>query len=247
MNSIHQLLSELVNPLMAQLRPSMSPFQKRRLQNNVCTDNGLGVYWTSFNFSPEDLRGKTILDVGSGKRESFSKEAAKYGAIVHSLSPAYRNWYPRKRAKGLILKDKRWQGRSVAALAQQLPYKDESLDIIFSHFMLSHYFCYQGAEEDKFQTIKEMVRTLKPGGRIYTCPVNDLDPTIEETIGKKSLDWLWENSWQVKFNDLEAILITKHLDEKESRKWMDSKKDYKQQERFKRWRIREGRSIPRPT
>jgi predicted RNA methylase len=60
---------------------------------SLFTDRDLESYCGTFNFDPEDLNGKTILDVGSGCCEMFAREAQVFGAEVYSLNPKLKNPY----------------------------------------------------------------------------------------------------------------------------------------------------------
>src|SRR3990167_7196798 len=85
---------------------------------SLVSDRDFSDYCLYLNLKPDELIGKKVLDLGSGKREIFSKEAAKNGIEVISVSPALKKWFNRKRLCGIIKKNTDWQRRSLAAVAR---------------------------------------------------------------------------------------------------------------------------------
>lgn len=140
------------------------------LEKLTVSDRGLKDYLRLLEVSPEYLRGKKILDVGSGKTERFSKEAKEWGADVYSVNPEHRGRSQREKVKKrfLFFRDPRWQKKSVAAVAQELPFKDNSFDMVTS---LSSVPFYIISEEGKRAAIREMTRVVKQGGEIFIAPV----------------------------------------------------------------------------
>ncbi len=124
------------------------------------TDYGFYDYLYSLGISEGDLRG-TVLDIGSGKDEHFSKVAAARGRRgVISLNPTLVTTVQRERVKSSLDAGIDWQRRSVAALAQNLPFRDESFDTIVSHYAVPLWIM---GEETIVTVLKEVVRVLKPG------------------------------------------------------------------------------------
>jgi ubiquinone/menaquinone biosynthesis C-methylase UbiE len=61
--------------------------------------------------------------------------------------------------------------------ARQMPYQDESFDVIVSTFALHH---IGHSASDREQALGEMVRTLKPGGTIALCDIaRMIDPAAD--------------------------------------------------------------------
>jgi len=154
----------------------------RNLENTQHTDCSFKEYCAVFDLEPNELKDKMILDVGSGTRESFSKEAAKYGAKVVSLSPELKKWFKRRLAKGVIFPDKRWQKASVAARAQEMPFAEESFDYVLASWSVPYYSL---DEKDGNLSVEEMIRVLKPGGKLGLYPfarekTENLDEIIEK-------------------------------------------------------------------
>ena len=157
-------------------RPSDVSWEKERLNEtrkmweDSQTDRNLQEYCRDFGFKPEDLAGKKILDIGSGRKETFSKEASQFGAEVYSMTPLLREQYHRKLAKELLKSGRRWQKRSVAGRSQNIPFIDGIFDIITANWSVSAYT--HGRELTL--SLEEMLRVLKPDGEMYLTPIGDL-------------------------------------------------------------------------
>jgi ubiquinone/menaquinone biosynthesis C-methylase UbiE len=122
----------------------------------------LADYKEFLNFDEKELNGKTVLDLGSGSQEKLTRNLKEAGveAEVVSLNPDYI--LPKYR--NIINNQEDWQKKSVAAVAQSLPFKDESFDVILGLESVAMY-------EDAFKKplsaqawSKEIARVLKPGG-----------------------------------------------------------------------------------
>jgi ubiquinone/menaquinone biosynthesis C-methylase UbiE len=108
----------------------------------------------------EELRGKTVLDLGSSQEQLFDKELKASGieCKVISLSPDYslKEHYP--------VSKKEWHN-SVAAIAQALPFKEETFDYILD-------VGGPGVHASKPGQIKiwmlEVIRVLKKQGKFVT-------------------------------------------------------------------------------
>lgn len=161
----------------------------------VCqiTDRSFEQYCEEFHLNPEDFNGKKILDVGSGKKEAFAKEAEKHGANVVSLSPQLKRWDSRRRLRGWILKDKNWSGKSVAARAQSLPFADNEFDWETALYSVPYYLPSEKREETVLVTIQEMCRVLKPGGKIFISPAEEK----KRFLGEIAVAWLSSNQYKI--------------------------------------------------
>lgn len=175
------------------------------------TDRSFQTYYEELGIDPTTLEGKMILDVGSGEREIFSKEAAEHGATVFSINPKLKSWRTRRKLQGWFLRDPNWQGRSVAARGQDLPFRDEAFDLVTSSWAISAYSLPAG---DRFRAISEMARVLKPGGsiRMYPREVGKLT-TTRGTLGDDTVDWLLENGYSVNEDaEVGPIVITRQAE-----------------------------------
>ncbi len=122
----------------------------------------LADYKEFLGFTENELAGKTILDLGSGSKEKLSRQLKEAGVVANvvSLNPDYT--IPKYRR--IINNEEDWQKKSVAALAQSLPFKDGSFDSVLS---LEAITMYEDAFEKPDSAKKwaaEIARVLKPGG-----------------------------------------------------------------------------------
>ena len=106
------------------------------------------------------LDGLRALDVGTGDG-AFAVEAARRGALVTGVDPdpaMLAAAAARARAMGVDLQ--LGDGR-----AEQLPFADESFDMVFAVTVL----CFVA---DADAAIREMARVLRPGGRLVVGELN---------------------------------------------------------------------------
>ncbi|HEV7423812.1 MAG TPA: methyltransferase domain-containing protein, partial [Candidatus Paceibacterota bacterium] len=88
----------------------------------------LSNYKEFLDFDEKDLEGKTVLDLGSGSQEKLTRNLQEAGieAKVVSLNPDYS--IPKYRR--IINSQEDWQRKSVASVAQDLPFRDNTFDFI---------------------------------------------------------------------------------------------------------------------
>lgn len=130
------------------------------------SESELCQYERALGFKREDLVGMTVLDLGSGPTESFSRELDAAGVHVNvvALNPDYTDRHYRR----MIERVPDWQHKSVAAIAQALPFKDGVFDRVFALYSIT-YYTYQAIAAQKW--IGEIGRVLKPGGEAILGPV----------------------------------------------------------------------------
>jgi SAM-dependent methyltransferase len=93
--------------------------------------------------------GHRMLDVGTGEGQ-MARAAAKLGLEVVGVDPTWRQVHEAlARAGGPVY------GR---AIAEQLPFRDNSFDVVVATLVFEHIVGYQ-------QAIAEVARVLEPGGR----------------------------------------------------------------------------------
>jgi SAM-dependent methyltransferase len=108
-------------------------------------DNDLEAYFAYLDIDKSDLQG-LVLDIGSCFAEAFSREAAEEGIQVVSLNPHLASessrmvaQYGWQRGQSMSESITPWQRRSVAGLAQELPFADNTFDTIVSVAALPAY------------------------------------------------------------------------------------------------------------
>jgi len=149
-----------------------------RAKNTDVTNRNLADCLEYLGIREPDLVGKKVLDIGSGRFELFSRQAAKLGCEVVSLNPRLAEKEYASLAQGLwspFEPQLVWQGRSVAALAQNLPFADETFDLVCSVYGVPIFL----EREEDGDTFLQIYRVLKPGGKGYFAPIY-----VEETMGQ---------------------------------------------------------------
>jgi len=131
-------------------------------------ERGLELYEIYLGFKKEELEGKDVLDLGSGETEKFERELKEAGvsANVIPLNPDYSAGS----FKNKLETTPGWQGKTVAASAQEMPFKEESFDRIFALYsvtVFSHPFLHP---EEAKKWMSEIARVLKPGGEARLAP-----------------------------------------------------------------------------
>ena len=105
-----------------------------------------------------ELAGKRVLDVGCGVG-MYTTAFMGAGSLVFGVEVEHeRAAEARKRANGVA-----------RAIGESLPFPEAAFDIIFSHEVLEHV-------ADDRASVAEMVRAVKPGGRILIFVPNRLYP-----------------------------------------------------------------------
>ncbi|HET9910983.1 MAG TPA: methyltransferase domain-containing protein [Anaerolineales bacterium] len=104
--------------------------------------------------------GESVLDVGcgTGTLALVAKERVGNAGSVHGIDPA-----PRQIARAHAKASQ--QGLSVKfqlGVIERLPFPDQTFNVVQSTFMIDHV-----PEDLQRQGFKEIVRVLKPGGRLF--------------------------------------------------------------------------------
>jgi SAM-dependent methyltransferase len=91
-----------------------------------------------------------VIEVGSGAHGLIFEFGAQNSIGVDPLAVSYRHLFPR------------WQrsATTVAAVGEQLPFRDQSFDIVLCDNVVDH-------AESPQRIAAELVRVLKPGGLLY--------------------------------------------------------------------------------
>lgn len=130
-------------------------------------DNGLSVYESMLGFKKEQLENKKVLDLGTGQTDRLARELRDAGinATVVGVSPDLFTAFSRNDLKVLFPE---WRRQAVAAIAQKLPFKDESFDVILGLYSVT--YCSWWPEQVQAWA-SELGRVLRPGGEARLAPV----------------------------------------------------------------------------
>jgi ubiquinone/menaquinone biosynthesis C-methylase UbiE len=129
------------------------------------------------DLSEAELRGKKILDIGSSRHAKFAREAESKDIEVISLNPELAiEKVGLKRAIKETAEQKGLPG--VAALAQELPFPDNTFDLEVSLYGVPGYLPKFVSEYQL--AFQEIIRTLKPGGEAKLFPISDKLAGTEE-------------------------------------------------------------------
>jgi SAM-dependent methyltransferase len=129
----------------------------------VPTRRSFDEYIELLNINESDL-GTTVLDLGSGMDEKFSKEASERNIHVVSLNPKLLRSMNINEAKAPY-NNIEWQKKSVAALARNLPFKDCTFDSVVAVESIPQYL--EDTYESYYDAFREICRVLKPGGKAF--------------------------------------------------------------------------------
>lgn len=139
-----------------------------------------------------NLKGKTVLDLGSGK-SSFAKELKNKGINAFSLD-MFDGESPNKNLH-------------VRGFADALPFKNNVFDFIYSSWSVFSHLCESKEIQEK--SLREVYRTLKPGGKIIIDPVfyNRIKELLKEVnipikITKKNKNKSWQNLYTVQIEKI---------------------------------------------
>ncbi|MFA5052057.1 MAG: class I SAM-dependent methyltransferase [Patescibacteria group bacterium] len=126
----------------------------------------LELYEKELMFSRDELAGKDVLDLGTGPELKLAEGLKAAGVTAHvvSMSPDFSQEKHRERAQ------KAAPGNEmVAGLGQQLPFGDETFDVVLANHVVQH------LENRKryYQLIMEAARALKKGGKAIIGPMYD--------------------------------------------------------------------------
>ena len=144
-------------------------YYSRETSDQEGRERGLEDYESYLGLKREDLDGKDVLDLGSGETEKFSRELKEAGinANVIPLNPDASMERFRKKLEATP----GYQGKTVAALAQKMPFKDESFDEILGLYSVTVHAAPAENMQVAKQWMSEIIRLLKPGGEARLAPV----------------------------------------------------------------------------
>ena len=191
-------IKELISP--KNERPPMIQYRKESMSDSVMPEGGRNLkdYEEQLMFNREELRDKSVLDLGAGPELKLAKELKETGITsdTTSLSPSFGEEKYANQIQGLKSKDK-----AIAGLGQKLCFKDESFDNIFALHINEH------ISTDLFlEIVLEMARTLKIGGKAIIGPMDNeyrFERCNDSEKFKKKLD-----KWGV---EVEKVMIPEEV------------------------------------
>lgn len=141
-----------------------------------------GQYLKNLGISPDDLRGKRILDAGAGERffaahllrEEIADEIFSLEPLIAPASDLARSW--KEKMDPEI--QKQLNARTIKAFNEAIPLKNESIDLVLVNCfpVLKHYG--RNTERELAEQVEKMfdefVRVLSPGGELRYFPLRRL-------------------------------------------------------------------------
>ncbi len=137
-------------PTIEMIRKSIQTIRQNAEQESSMSDWGLNKYAEVLGINPEEMKDKLVLDIGSGSTERFGKDAAEVGIKVVSMTPNAKEG-------------------AVTGRVQEMPFDENVFDYEVALYSVPFYLPL--TKEEYTVCFKEVIRTLKPGGRAYLSPV----------------------------------------------------------------------------
>ena len=183
----------------------LNHYRIQKAEFSPSTEYDFETQMADLRLDKEQLKEKKVLEIGSGEG-SFSIGASKIGCEVFSIEPKLCN----KGFRDIVVDNPDFQKRSVAGLAQQIPFKDSTFNFVISHFCIPTWIPV-GKKEGFFDNealaiIKEICRVLKGSGQGVFYPISGAqevekeDNAFEEYFGKKAKKWLQDNGYRYFFD-----------------------------------------------
>lgn len=143
----------------------------REVAGEIIRERGFLEYNNELDLRELSLENKTILDIGGG-HGNFAKELAKNKTLFRNVKVFNVDPWP------LVGEN------SIAAIAQRLPFKDNSFDIIVSLYAVPMYL---EDMKDAGVFLLEIFRVLKRGGQARVAPFSKgYRPQLTEAIERIS-------------------------------------------------------------
>ncbi|MFC1617837.1 class I SAM-dependent methyltransferase [Patescibacteria group bacterium] len=172
------------------------------LRGVLITQRDYKKYDDFLDIESEEAKGKRVLNIGSGRKGKFEDKMQQKGASVFTITPAFNaadttgqsmrlRYYPKGwkktalRQAGKVMKSmrgKEWadQPKPVAAFAEDLPFRDQSFDLITALYSVPLYTeKYEQEYRDLFSGI---ARVLKSEGTAKLFPIAEKEKGAIEQI-----------------------------------------------------------------
>src|SRR5208283_2367615 len=120
----------------------------------------VALFCRTFGLIPAELRGKRLLEVGSGFGIFLAVVRRDYGVESYGIEPASGGFdTSRELAREILASYGLDPSIVIDAKGEDLPFPDGHFDLIFSSTVLEH-------TEDPHLVLAEAIRVLRPGGRM---------------------------------------------------------------------------------
>jgi SAM-dependent methyltransferase len=178
----------------------------------------------TFRIEKDDLRGKRILEIGSGYGVFLAVARRDYGLESFGVEPSSSGFASSLAVSREILAEYGIDGSIVSdAQGESLPFTDSAFDFVFSSNVLEH-------TEDPPLVLSEAIRVLKPGGRMqiifpnygsffeghYALP---WCPYLNKPLGK-----MWVRLWGKQPDYIDTLQLVNFFS---ARRWMRENADAK--------------------
>jgi len=144
------------------------------------TYSGMSMLQSFEKLLPFNFSGAKIIDVGCGAGRYFKYLKAKGASLLVAVDTGERLL--------LMCKEDNPFGEAILADAQNLPFKDESFDVVISMGLIEHF-------EQPDIMLKEVVRILRHEGILILETPNYLNPFHTFYKLKHRRQLLWEHWW----------------------------------------------------
>jgi len=198
----------------------------RKLASDVLNEekvhDQVALLCNTLGVSAESLRGKRVLEIGSGFGLFVAATRIKYGMESYGLEPAASAFDSSYRTSRAILRENGLDPEIIVnARGEVIPFPDDHFDVLFSSTALEH-------TENPERVLDESLRVLKPGGCLHFVFPN-YGSFFE---GHYALPWipylphwlarLWVRLWGRDPAFLETLQFTNYF---RTRRWLASRHD----------------------
>ena len=180
------------------------------------------LFCKSFGLQPQSLRGKRLLEVGSGFGIFVAVTRRDYGAESYGLEPAAPGFDSSYDISRQIMAEYGIEPSVIInACGEEIPFPDSHFDFIFSSTTLEH-------TERPERVLDEAIRVLKPGGCLQ-CVFPNYGSIFEGHYAipwipylPRSLARLWVRFWGRDPSFLDTLQFTNYF---RIRRWLRRRND----------------------